>query len=114
LQKQYRARWFGWQGRQIFDPAQQFAELRTLFPGRMAYVEEDGTLEWQGWHFRDMEDILYYWAHETVTVRPSPSTEAMIWVYWNNSILCNAIADELRNRDGSYRPYWFPYPRLGE
>jgi len=65
--------------------------------------------------YRDaQEDILHYWAHEAVTIRLAPWTEAMIWVYWNETILCPATADELRHEDGSYRPYWFPYPRLGE
>ena len=80
-----------------------------------AIVGEDGTLEWRGWHYRDAEeDVLRYWAHEVVTIQPSPSTEATIWVYWNETMLCYATADELRHEDGSYRPYWFPYPRLGE
>jgi len=114
LQKQRFARWVGWYGHQVFDPAWHFAGLRSLLPSSPVGVSEDGILEWRGWHYRDMEDILPYWAHEMVTVRPSSWTEAMVWVYWNNSILCNAIADELRASNGSYRPYWFPYPQLGE
>jgi len=58
--------------------------------------------------------VLQYWAHDVVTIRPSPATEATIWVYWKETILCYATADELRHEDGSYRPYWFPYSRLGE
>lgn len=74
-----------------------------------------GLLEWRGWHYRESEaDILSYWAQETVTFRPSPLTEALIWVYWKDAILCSALAEELCHEDGSYRPYWFPYPRLGE
>ena len=50
----------------------------------------------------------------TMAVTRSPLTEAVIWVYWNDAILCCALADELCYEDGTYRPYWFPYPRLGE
>lgn len=114
LQKQSFVRCFGWQGHSVFDPAWYFTELRSLFPSSPAGVEEDGTISWRGWHYRDTEDILPYWAHKTVTVRPSPWTEAVIWVYWKNSILCKAIAEELRTSEENFRPYWFPYPRLGE
>src|SRR5947209_2541764 len=55
-----------------------------------------------------------YETSSTVTRRPSPLTEAVIWVYWNDAILCCALADEFCYEDGTYRPYWFPYPRLGE
>ncbi len=72
-------------------------------------------MEWQGWHYRDNdEDVLRYFPHAAVMIRPSPSTEATISVYWNEAILCYAVACELRHTDGSYRPYWFPYPHLGE
>ncbi len=115
LQKQRLARWLGWHGRQEYDPAWCFAGLRSLFPKSVAHVAEDGTIEWRGWHYRDTkDDILRYWAHETVMVQPSPSTEALIWVYCNDALLCDATADELRKSSGDYRPYWFPYSRLGE
>jgi hypothetical protein len=115
LQKQRRARWMGWHSRLEYDPAWSVAGLRSLLPSVVAQVRKDGILEWQGWHYRDREaDILSYWAQETVTLRPSPLTEALIWVYWKDGILCCAWAEELCHEDGSYRPYWFPYPRLGE
>jgi len=115
LQKQRRARWMGWHSRLEYDPAWSVAGLRSLLPSVVAQVRKDGILEWQGWHYCDREaDILSYWAQETVTLRPSPLTEALIWVYWNDGILCCAWAEELCHEDGSYRPYWFPYPRLGE
>lgn len=60
------------------------------------------------------KDVLRYFPQGSVTVRPSPLAEAAILVYWKQSVLCYAVADELRHDDGSFRPYWFPYPRLGE
>ena len=115
LTKQRLARRVGWRVPHDSDPTWNFSELRLLLPSYTAKVGEDGALEWRGWHYRDAkEDVLRYWAHEEVVIRPSPSTEAAIWVYWNNRILCYATADELRHKDGSYRPYWFPYPHLGE
>ncbi len=115
LAKQQVARRMGWRVPPRSEPTWNFPWLRELLPKHQAIVGEDGTLEWRGWHYRDAEeDVLRYWAHEVVTIQPSPSTEATIWVYWNETILCYATADELRHEDGSYRPYWFPYPRLGE
>ena len=74
-------------------------------------------MEWQGLHYRDSDnenDVLRYFPQASVMIRPSPLTEATILVYWKEDILCYAIADELRHRDGTYRPYWYPYHRLGE
>ncbi len=97
------------------DPLRHYLGLRELLPSFPAIIGEDGTVEWQGWHYRDSEeDVLRYFPHAAVMIRPSPSTEATISVYWNEAILCYATASELRHTDGSYRPYWFPYPRLGE
>jgi hypothetical protein len=115
LHKQRRARWMGWHSRLEYDPAWSVVGLRSLLPGFVAQVRKDGLLEWQGWHYREREvDLLSYWAQETVMLRPSPLTEALTWVYWKDAILCYALAEELCHEDGSYRPYWFPYPRLGE
>jgi hypothetical protein len=115
LAKQQVARRMGWRVPPRSEPTWNFPWLRELLPKHQATVGEDGTLEWRGWHYRDAEeDVLRYWAHEVVIIRPFPSTEAAIWVYWKETMLCYATADELRHEDGSYRPYWFPYPRLGE
>jgi hypothetical protein len=115
LAKQQAARQAGWQMRLDDDPCRFLPSLRELLPAYDASVGRDGTLEWHGWHYRDIEDdVLRYWPHEAVTIRPSPMSEAVIWVYWDQDILCQAVAEELCHQDGSYRPYWFPYPRLGE
>ncbi len=115
LAKQQAARLAGWRMRLDDDPCRLLPGLRELLPAYEALVGKDGTLEWHGWHYRDRENnILCYWSGEAVTIRPSPVSEAVIWVYWDQDILCQAVAEELCHKDGSYRPYWFPYPRLGK
>ncbi len=115
LAKQQAARQAGWRMRLDDDPCRFLPSLRELLPADDALVGRDGTLEWHGWHYRDIEDhVLRYWPGEAVTIRPSPMSEAVIWVYWGQDVLCQAVAEELCHKDGSFRPYWFPYPRLGE
>ncbi len=115
LAKQQRTRQLGWAMTSHHEPSWTVPSLRTLLPAYPATVGEDGTLEWHGWHYRDRgEDVLRYWPNAEVLFRPTVSSEAAVWVYWNQALLCHATADELRHADGSYRPYWFPYPRLGE
>jgi hypothetical protein len=115
LAKQQAARRAGWRMHLDDDPCQFLPSLRELLPTYDAFVGRDGTVAWQGWHYRDIEDdVLQYWPDEAVTIRPSPRSEAVIWVYWNQEMLCQAVAEELCHKDGSYRPYWFPYPHLGE
>jgi hypothetical protein len=115
LTKQQMAQRIGWRMLLHHDPSWSRPSLRELLPTYQAVVGKDGTLLWHGWHYRDMEDdVLRYWPGEAVMIRPSPYSEATIWVYWKETLLCYATASELRHEDGSYRPYWFPYPRLGE
>ncbi len=91
------------------DPAWFVPSLREVLPAYEALIGSDGTLAWRGWHYREREnDLLRYWSHEMVTVRPSPTSEALIWVYWKQDILCQAVAEELCHKDGTYHPYWFP------
>ena len=104
-----------WHMRPGNDPLLNYAGLRKLLPSLRAVVGDDGTIEWQGRHYRDFEeDVLKYFPGVAVTIRPSPLAEAAILIYWRGSVLCYAIAGELRHEDGSYRPYSFPYPRLGK
>ncbi|MBF6613394.1 MAG: hypothetical protein IVW55_09740 [Chloroflexi bacterium] len=115
--KQKALHQLGWRWRMFpqDDPLLYYPGLREVIPSFPATVGEDGTVEWKGWHYRDHdEDLLRYFPKAQVTIRPSPLSEAAILVYWKSAILCYAVADELRHDDGSYRPYWFPYPRLGE
>lgn len=97
------------------DPLLNYMGLQELLPSYPAVVGEDGSIEWQGWHYRDYkEDVLCYFPHAQVRVRRSPLTEAVILVYRRGSVLCYAVAAELRHQDGTCRSYSFPYPRLGE
>ncbi len=113
--KCHAARQRGWHVAADSDPLRHCLGLRELLPAYLAQVDREGTVAWQGWHYRDYDqDVLRYFPDAAVTVRPSPLSEAMIAVYWNEAILCCAVADELRHRDGSYRPYWFPYSQLGQ
>jgi hypothetical protein len=97
------------------DPLVHCPGLGELLPSFPATVGEYRSVEWRRWHYRDYEeDVLRYAPGPAVTVRPSPLAEAAVLVYWRGTILCYAVAEELRHGDGSYRPYWFPYPRLGE
>ncbi len=117
LAKQRAVHQLGWRWHMFpqDDPLQYYPGLPELLPSFPATVGEDGTVEWQGRHYRDYDnDLLRYLPHTRVTVRPSPLAEAAILVYWKGVVLCYAVAEELRHEDGSFRAYWFPYPRLGE
>ena len=117
LTKQRALHQLGWRWRMFpqDDPLLYYPGLRELLPSFPATVGEEGTVEWRGWHYRDYdEDLLRYFPKAQVTVRPSPVAEAAILVYWKGAVLCYAVAAELRHDDDSFRPYWFPYPRLGE
>ena len=117
LAKQRAVHQLGWRWHMFphNDPLRYYPGLRELLPSFPATVGDDGTVEWQGWHYRDYaQDLLSYFPRAKVKVSPSPLAEAAILVYWKDAVLCYAVADELRHNDGSFRPYWYPYPRLGE
>jgi len=115
LAKRRAVRRLGWHAQPDHDPLRTCLGLRNLLPTVPAQVGLDGTVAWQGLHYRDTEqDVLRYFPQAAVTIRPSPLSEALIIVDWQETVLCSAVADELRHTDGSYRPYWFPYPQLGE
>ena len=122
LARQKVVRHLGWHMLPRDDPLVHCPSLGQLLPSFPAVVGEDGSVQWSrglggghGWHYRDYdEDVLRYFPKAHVTIRPSPLAEAVVLVYWRGSVLCLAIAEELRHEDGSYRPYWFPYPQLGE
>ncbi len=96
LTKQRAARQWDWcwPMRPESDQVLNYAGLRELLPSFSAMVGDDGTVEWQGWHYRDYEeDLLRYFPNAQVSVRRSPLTEAVILIYWKGGILCVASCD---------------------
>jgi hypothetical protein len=83
------------------DPAQVFPALRAFLPEHSAVIDEGGVVVFDGLHYT--EDLLSYWIGSRVTVKRSEHTEAVLWVYLEGKILCQAMARELARRDGSYR-----------
>jgi hypothetical protein len=82
------------------DPAWQCPVLRHFLPLHSGVITDDGTLFYDGLHYTD--ELLAYWIGVKVTFRLSEHTEALIWVYLEGSMLCTALALELRRRDGTY------------
>jgi Mu transposase, C-terminal len=85
------------------DPAWQCPALRHFLPLHRDAINRDGAIPYDGLHYAD--ELLAYWAGEPVTFRRSEQIEALIWVYLDGSLLCSALARELRRRDGSYRSH---------
>ncbi len=83
------------------DPAQLFPALRAFLPTYAAVIDREGTVAFDGLHYAD--DLLSHWPWSRVTVRRSEHSEAVLWVYLEREILCQAMARELARRDGSYR-----------
>jgi Mu transposase-like protein len=83
------------------DPAQLFPALRAFLPAYPAEIDKEGTVPFDGLHYAN--DLLSHWPGSRVTVRRSEHTEAVLWVYLEREILCQAMARELARRDGSYR-----------
>jgi hypothetical protein len=85
------------------DPASLVPALRALLPLREAEILQEGEVLYDGLHYAD--DLLSHFAGSRVAVRRSEHTEAVIWVYLDGEILCQAMARELARRDGSYRSH---------
>ncbi len=83
------------------DPAWQCPALRYFLPLHGGSITHDGAVPFDGLHYADV--LLKYWAGAPVTFRRSEHMEALIWVYLDGNLLCQAMARELQRRDGSYR-----------
>jgi hypothetical protein len=83
------------------DPAWQCPALRHFLPLHSGSITQDGAVPYDGLHYAD--ELLAYWAGAPVTFRRSEHVEALIWVYLDGNLLCQAMARELQRRDGSYR-----------
>ena len=82
------------------DPAWQLPALRYFLPLHSGVISDEGSIFYEGLHYTD--ELLAYWIGAKVTFRLSEHTEALIWVYLEGSMLCTALARELRRRDGTY------------
>jgi hypothetical protein len=85
------------------DPARLVSALRTLLPSYDACISTAGEVFFDGLHYTDDLLILFPQAH--VSLRRSEQTEAVIWVYLDAELLCEAQARELTRRDGSFRAH---------
>jgi len=84
------------------DPAALLPGLRLLLTPQEAVISRAGEIFYDGLHYA--HDLLTLFPEQSVLIRQSESTEAVIWVYLEREILCEALARELERRDGSYRP----------
>ena len=76
--------------------------LRQLLPVHPGTIDADGAVEFDGLHYED--DLLKYWPGHRVQLRRSEQAEATAWVYLDGEVLCQAMARELRRKDGTHRP----------
>jgi hypothetical protein len=85
------------------DPAWQFPLLRALLTSHSTTITEEGMISFNDLHYA--HPLLRCWPGVPVTLRLPVETEACLWVFVENEILCQAYAQELRRSDGSYRAW---------
>jgi hypothetical protein len=83
------------------DPAWQFPALCGFLPAHESAISADGSVEHDGLHYEN--ELLAHWPGQQVILRRSETAEALAWVYLDEEILCQALARELRRKDGTYR-----------
>ena len=83
------------------DPAWSFPLLRALLPARQATLDAEGTLVFRALHYD--HPLLAHWPHTSVTVRFSPASDALAWVYLEGEIFCQAAARERRSHVERYQ-----------
>lgn len=83
------------------EPDVIFPLLRSFLAEHSVTVSHEGSIEYDQLHYTDL--LLSYALDHVVTIRRPPQTEAHVWVYEGNEILCQAMACELRRHDGTYR-----------
>jgi hypothetical protein len=57
-------------------------------------ITAEGTIVYQGNIYED--ELLIYWPDTSVAIRPSEPEAAALWVYLDGEVLCQAIAQTLR------------------
>lgn len=82
------------------DPAVLWPLLRNLLPKQPANIQQD-VIAWNGLHYE--HPLLSYWPEKPVFIRISPEVESRCWVYFDDEVVCEARARELKRKDGSYR-----------
>jgi hypothetical protein len=85
------------------DPAWQFPLLREFLPLAQSSITDEEVAQFDGLHYA--HELFSYWRGFHVTIRRSEYMEAAAWIYVDGEILCQAHAQELRRRDGSYRHF---------
>lgn len=83
------------------EPESLFPLLRAFLPQHPGHITYEGEIEYDHLHY--VHDLLAYFVDAPVIVRQSASTEAQLWVYLGQEVLCQAMARELQRRDGTYR-----------
>ena len=83
------------------DPAWQMPALQMLLPSYKGVINAHGEVECEGLHYA--ADLLSLFPHKPVTLHLSLHNEATAWLYLDREILCEAKAQELRRKDGTYR-----------
>ena len=92
---------FRWHIGYTREPSWLFPALRSLLPRVPARIAADGSIPFDGFHYVDA--LLTYWPEQEVTLGLLPETDALVWVYLDGDLLCQAGAAELCRPDGSYR-----------
>ena len=83
------------------DPAAMLPPLRWLLPAAEGEIA-NGSILHRGLHYE--HDLLNLWPGRPARLRISTEAEARAWVYFEEDVICDASAAELRRRDGSFRP----------
>lgn len=83
-----------------YEPAAVVPALRELLPTENAVIS-DGAVLYDELHYQ--HELLAYWPGAPVLLRRLPEKESSCWIYLDNMVLCEAKAQELRRKDGSYR-----------
>lgn len=83
-----------------YEPAAVVPALRELLSAETAIIS-DGVVLYDGMHYQ--HELLAYWPSAPVRLRRAPEKESSCWIYFDNMVLCEAKAQELRRKDGSYR-----------
>lgn len=83
------------------DPAWSFPFLRALLPERRATISKEGTLVFHRLHYD--HPLLLQWPDTEVTIRFSPASDGLVWVYLEGDILCQAAARECRSQVERYQ-----------